>query len=65
MVLDGTIPSAVSNSGATSTEGQAQDFKATKILSDVTFGTPTGQMHEPLTWKKWNTNSATLHETST
>ena len=42
MVIDGTIPLAVSDTGATSTEGQAQDFKATKILSDVTFGTPTG-----------------------
>ena len=42
MVLDGTITSAVSDTGATSTAGWAQDFKATKILSDATFDTPTG-----------------------
>ena len=42
MVLDGTISSAVSNTGATPMAGQAQDLKATKIPSYVTFGTPTG-----------------------
>ena len=42
MVLNSTIPSTVSNTGVTSTAGRAQDFKATKIPSDVKFGTPTG-----------------------
>ena len=42
MVLDGTIPSAVSDTGATFAAVRAQDFKATKIPSYVTFGTPTG-----------------------
>ena len=42
MVLEGTITTAVSNRGATSTVGRSQDFKATKIPSDVTFGAPTG-----------------------
>ena len=42
MVLNDTITSAVSNTGTTSTTGRTQDFKATKIPLNVTFGTPTG-----------------------
>ena len=42
MVLDGTIPSAVSDPGATSTSEWSQDFKTTKTQSGIIFGTRTG-----------------------
>ena len=43
MVLDGTIPSGVSDTGATSTAGRPQDpFITSNIPSDMVFHLPTG-----------------------